>query len=50
MQFILRNAFLLTMAALEYGQAGADLFHENYPRAIIMLAAGTSSLAFIWVI
>lgn len=49
MQFVFANWFLLAMAALEYGQVAVDLYGGNYPRAVIMLGAGTSSLAFIWV-
>jgi len=48
--FIVRNGFLLAMAALEFGQAAVDLWHGNYPRAAIMACAGTSSIAFIWVV
>lgn len=48
--FVLSNIFLLTMAGLEYSQAAMDIYLGNYARAIIMFGAGTSSLAFIWVV
>lgn len=48
--FLYGNAFLLAMAALEYSQAIGDLLAGNYARALIMLCAGTSSIAFIWVL
>jgi hypothetical protein len=42
-------AFLIAMALLEYGQAIADLWAQNWPRAVIMTAAGSSSVALMWV-
>lgn len=41
--------FLVAMAVLEYGQTIVDIFGHNWPRAIIMAGAGTSSIAMIWV-
>lgn len=41
--------FLVLMALLEYGQTAVDICSRNWPRAIIMAGAGTSSLAMMWV-
>lgn len=50
MGFVVVNGFLLSQALLEYGQALIDIFYtKNYPRALIMCCAGTSSIALIWV-
>lgn len=40
--------FLILMAILEYGQAIADCITHDYPRAIVMAGAGTSSLAMMY--
>jgi len=47
--FVLRNRFLLAMAALEFGQAASDVWTGgHWARTVIMVAAGSSSLAMIW--
>jgi hypothetical protein len=50
MSFVIRNAYLLTMAALEAAQCVSDVAGGNFPRAIIMACAATSSIALIWVV
>lgn len=40
--------FLVVMAVLEYSQAAVDLWNGDYPRMVIMIGAGTSSLALMW--
>lgn len=47
--WLFRNSFLAVMALLEYGQAAVDVVQGNYARALIMACAGTSSIAFAWV-
>ena len=42
--------FLVAQAVLEYGQTIVDIgWTHNWPRAIIMAGAGTSSIAMIWI-
>lgn len=46
--FLVSNAFLLGMGALEIGQAAVDVVHGNWGRATTMLCAAVSSTALIW--